>query len=68
MENGKAYNPSGVVTEMLKVSSDKCSELIGDLTNSIVWENTMPSERDEFIFSVVNAKWTGWVYFQCSER
>ena len=36
MENGKASNPSGVVTEMLKVSSDKCSELIGDLTNSIV--------------------------------
>ena len=53
MKNGKASGPSGVVTEKLKASSDTSSELIADLTNSIVRENAMPSEWDgSFIFSV----------------
>ena len=53
MKNGKVSGPSGVVTEKLKASSDTCSELIADLTNSIVRENAMPSEWDgSFIFSV----------------
>ena len=57
MKNGKASGPSGVVTEMLKASSDICSELIADLTNSIVRENAMPSEWDEsFIFNVFKGK------------
>ena len=57
MKNDKASGPSGVVTEMLKVSSDICSELIADLTNSIVRENAMPSEWDDcFIFSVFKGK------------
>ena len=43
-KNGKAYSPSCVVTEMLKASSDICSELIADLRHSIVQENAMPSE------------------------
>ena len=46
-----------MVTEMVKASSDICSELIADLTNSIVRENVMPSEWDDsFIFSVFKGK------------
>ena len=57
MKNGKASGPSSVVTKMLKASSDICSELIADLTNSIVRENTMPSEWDDsFFFSVFKGK------------
>ena len=51
MKNGKASDPSGVITEMLKASSDVCSGLIADLTNSTVCENTKSSEWDDiFIF------------------
>ena len=35
MKNDKTSDPSSVVTEMLKASSDVCSELIAELTNSI---------------------------------
>ena len=35
-KNGKASGPSGVVIEMLKASSDICSELIANLANSII--------------------------------
>ena len=53
MKNGKASGPSGVVTKMLKASSDIYSELIADLTISKVQENAMPIEWDDsFIFSV----------------
>ena len=42
---------------MLKASSNICSELIVDLTNSTVQENMMPSEWDDsFIFSVFKGK------------
>ena len=34
-KNGKASGPSGV-TEMLKASSDICSELVANLANSII--------------------------------
>ena len=44
MQSGKASGPPGVVTEMLKASSDLYIELIAYLTNSIVRENTMSSE------------------------
>ena len=44
MQSGKASGPQGVVTEMLKASSDLYIELIAYLTNSIVRENTMSSE------------------------
>ena len=55
MKNGNASGPSGVVTEMLKVSYNICSELIADLTNSIVCENMMPSEWDgSFLLSSFN--------------
>ena len=47
MKNGKASDPPGVITEMLKASSDICSGLIADLTNSTVCENTKPSEWDD---------------------
>ena len=57
VKNGKASGPSGVVTEMLKASSNICSELIAYLTKSIVRENAMPSEWDDsFIFSVFKGK------------
>ena len=57
MKNDKASGPSGVVTEILKASSDICSELIADLTNSIVRENAIPSEWDNsFILNVFKAK------------
>ena len=57
MKNSKASGPSGVVTEMLKASSNICSELITDLTNSTVQENAMPSEWDDsFMFSVLKGK------------
>ena len=49
MKLGKAPGPSGVVTEMLKASSDVCSEMIVDLTNSIIRDNTMPSEWNDSI-------------------
>ena len=49
MKLGKAPGPSGVVTEMLKASSDVCSEMIADLTNSIIRDNTMPSEWNDSI-------------------
>ena len=42
---------------MLKASSNICSELITDLTNSTVQENAMPSEWDDsFMFSVFKGK------------
>ena len=57
MKNSKASGPSGVATEMLKASSNICSELITDLTNSTVQENAMPSEWDDsFMFSVFKGK------------
>ena len=57
IKNGKASGPSGVVSKMLKASSDICSGLIAGLTNSIVRENTMPSEWDDsFIFSLFKDK------------
>ena len=42
MKNGKASGPSAVVTEILKASPYICSEMIADLTNSIVQESMMP--------------------------
>ena len=57
MKLGKAPSPSGVVTEMLKASSDVCSEMIADLTNSIIHDNTMPSEwNDSIIISLYKGK------------
>ena len=35
MKNDKTSDPSSVVTEMLKASSNVCSELIAELTSSI---------------------------------
>ena len=52
MQSGKASGPPGVVTEMLKASSDLYIELIAYLTNSVVRENTLLSEWDvSFIFT-----------------
>ena len=57
MKIGKASGPSGVVTEMLKASSDVCSELIADLTDSMIHDNIMPSEWDDsFIISLFKGK------------
>ena len=45
------------MTEMLKASFDICSELIANLTNSIVRENAIPSEWDvSFILNVFKGK------------
>ena len=53
----KAPGPSGAVTEMLKASSDVCSEMIADLTNSIIPDNTVPSEwNDSIIISLYKDK------------
>ena len=42
---------------MLKASTDICSELIANLTNSIVRENALPCEWDDsFIFGVFKGK------------
>ena len=57
MKLGKAPGPSGVVTEILKASSDVCSEMIADLTNSIIRDNTMSSEwNDSIIISLYKGK------------
>ena len=57
MKLGKAPGPSGVVTELLKASADVCSEMIADLTNSIIRDNTMPSEcNDSIIISLYKGK------------
>ena len=57
MENGKGSYPSSAVAEMLKASSNICSELIVDLTNSMVREKQMPSKWDDnFIISLFKAK------------
>ena len=57
MKLGKAPGLSGVVTEMLKASSDVCSEMIADLTNSIIRDNTMPSEwNDSIVISLYKGK------------
>ena len=57
MKTGKAPSPSGVLTEMLKASSDVCSEMIADLTNSIISDNTMPSKwNDSIIISLYKGK------------
>ena len=46
-----------VVTEMLKASSDICSKMIVDLTNSIIRDNTMPNEwNDSIIVSLYKGK------------
>ena len=56
MKNGKASGPSCAVTKML-ASSDICSELTADLTNSIIRENVMSIEwGDSFIFGVFKGK------------
>ena len=61
MKDGKASHPLGVVTELLKASSDVCSELIADLTNSIVRENKMSSEWDDsLIISLFKSKGEVW--------
>ena len=57
MKKDKAPNPSGVVTEMLKASSDICSKLIADLTNSIIRDNAMPKEWSACIKTKVKL-WT----------
>ena len=52
MQSGKASGLSGVVTEMLKASSDLYIELMAYLTNSVVRGDTMLSEWDvSFIFT-----------------
>ena len=57
MKLGKAPGPSGVVTEMLKASSDVCSEMIANLTNSIIRDNKIPSEwNDSIIISLYKGK------------
>ena len=57
MKKGKAPGPSGVVTEMLKASSDICSKMIADLTNSIICDNTIPNEwNDSIIMSLYKGK------------
>ena len=57
MKLGKVPGPSGVVTEVLKASSDVCCEMIADLTNSIIRDNTMPSEwNDSIIISLYKGK------------
>ena len=57
MKKGKAPGPSGVVTEMLKASSDVCGKIIADLTNSITRDNTMPNEwNDSIIINLYKGK------------
>ena len=57
MKKGKSTGPSGVVTEMLKASSDICSKMIADLTNSIIRDNTMPNKwNDSIIISLYKGK------------
>ena len=56
-EKSKAPSPSSFVTEMLKTSSDTCSKMIADLTNSIIRDNTMPNEwNDSIIISLYKGK------------
>ena len=57
MKKGKTPGPSGVVTEMLKASSDICSKMIADLTNSIIRDNKMPNKwNDSIVISLYKGK------------
>ena len=57
MKKGKTPDPSGVVTEILKASSDICSKIIADLTNSIIHDNTVPNEwKNSIIISLYKGK------------
>ena len=57
MKKGKAPGPSGVVTEMLKASSDICSKMIAYLTNFIIRDNTILNEwNDSIIISSYKGK------------
>ena len=57
MKKVKAPSPSSVVTKMLKASSDIFSKIIADCTNSIIRDNTVPSEwSDSIIISLHKGK------------
>ena len=44
MKLGKSPGSSNVIVEMLKASSDQCSQLIADLINTIIKEGKVPEE------------------------
>ena len=44
MKFGKSSGPSNVIAEILKASSDQCSQLIADLINAIVKEGKVREE------------------------
>ena len=57
MKPNKAPGPSGIVAEMLKAAPDTCSQLIADLTNSIVAEGKIPFDwNDSYIVSLFKGK------------
>ena len=57
MKKGKAPSPLGVLTDMLKVSSNICSKMVANLTNSIIRDNTMPNKQnDSIIISLYKGK------------
>ena len=57
MKKGKTPDPSGAVTEILKASSDICSKIIADLTNSIIHDTTVPNEwKNSIIISLYKGK------------
>ena len=57
MKCGKAAGPSGIIAEMLKAAGDPCLQLIADLTNAIIYENSIPTDWEEsFIISLYKGK------------
>ena len=57
MSLGKAANPSGIVTEMLKATGSSGASMIRDLIEDIIFENRIPSEwQESHIVSVYKGK------------
>ena len=57
MSLGKTVGPSGIVAEMLKATGSSGASMIQDLIEDIIFENRIPSERQEsHIVSVYKGK------------
>ena len=57
MKLGKSPGSSNVIVEMLKASSDQCSQLIADLINTIIKEGKVPEEwNNSYITTLFKGK------------
>ena len=57
MKNGKAAGPSGIVAEMLKASGDTGVQLVADLPNDMIRNDTIPSDwENSFIIYIYKGR------------